>query len=342
MAERPFETRTVTAQVEYRDDAEGPTIIGHAATFNQPYQVGYFTETIHPDAFKRTLAGNPDVRLLVDHEGTPLARTKSGTLQLGTDAHGLTVRAALDMSNPKAAELVSAMKRGDIDQMSFAFRVPKGGDEWDDSMSQRTIREASLSGGDVSVVTYPANENATVALRHRESREAHAVLAHAFIDALLEGRAIDTGRLTRVLHALAAADANLDGSLAAVADMLGVTNPDEAQDAHADPKGIRAAMATADINDLPDSDFAYIEPGGEKDSEGKTTPRSLRHFPIHDAAHVRNALARASQSPFGAKAMPKIKAAAAKFGIDVSEQNSAGIDLEVARYLVEQARKKRA
>jgi len=77
----------------------------------------------------------------------------------------------------------------------------------------------------------------------------------------------------------------------------------------------RAAMATADINDLPDSAFAYIEDGGDKDEQGKTTPRSKRHFPIHDAAHVRNALARAPQSPFGDKAMPAIQAAAKKLGI---------------------------
>jgi len=80
-----------------------------------------------------------------------------------------------------------------------------------------------------------------------------------------------------------------------------------------------AQMTTASINDLPDSKFAYIEPGGKKDAAGRTMPRSLRHFPIHDAAHVRNALARAPQSPFGAKAMPKIKAAARKFGIDVAD-----------------------
>ena len=87
----------------------------------------------------------------------------------------------------------------------------------------------------------------------------------------------------------------------------------------------RAPMATASVNDLPDSAFAYIEPGGSKDSSGKTTPRSLRHFPIHDAAHVRNALARASQSPFGAKAMPKIRAAAKKFGIHMSDsENGSG------------------
>lgn len=81
----------------------------------------------------------------------------------------------------------------------------------------------------------------------------------------------------------------------------------------------RAEMSAAAINDLPDSAFAYIEPGGKKDDQGKTVPRSKRHFPIHDAAHVRNALARAPQSPFGEKAMPKIKAAARKFGIEVSD-----------------------
>jgi hypothetical protein len=79
----------------------------------------------------------------------------------------------------------------------------------------------------------------------------------------------------------------------------------------------RAELTAKSINDLPDSAFAYIEPGGSKDEQGKTVPRSKRHFPIHDAAHVRNALARAPQSPFGAKAMPKIRAAAKKFGIDV-------------------------
>lgn len=82
-------------------------------------------------------------------------------------------------------------------------------------------------------------------------------------------------------------------------------------------------MTRKSINDLPDSDFAYIESGGKKDKEGKTVPRSLRHFPIHDAAHVRNALARLPQSklPEAAKkaALTKIKKAAKKFGIEVSE-----------------------
>ncbi len=77
--------------------------------------------------------------------------------------------------------------------------------------------------------------------------------------------------------------------------------------------------SSAAINDLPDSAFAYIEPGGKKDESGKTVPRSKRHFPIHDASHVRNALARANQSPFGKKALPKIIAAAKKYGIKISQ-----------------------
>jgi len=83
-----------------------------------------------------------------------------------------------------------------------------------------------------------------------------------------------------------------------------------------------AEMTAAAINDLPDSAFAYIEPGGEKDDQGKTVPRSKRHFPIHDAAHVRNALARAPQSPFGDKAMSKIRAAAKKFGIGMGDDDA--------------------
>ncbi len=85
-----------------------------------------------------------------------------------------------------------------------------------------------------------------------------------------------------------------------------------------------AVVSTADQNDLSDDQFAYIEPGGTKDASGKTVPRSLRHFPIHDAAHVRNALSRAPQSPFGDKAMPAIKAAAKKFGIDVGGDSAGG------------------
>jgi len=89
-----------------------------------------------------------------------------------------------------------------------------------------------------------------------------------------------------------------------------------------------AEMSSAAVNDLPDSSFAYIEPGGTKDSDGKTIPRSKRHFPVHDETHTRNALSRMSQSPFGPKAKPKIMAAARKFGINVQDEHSVSSDEE--------------
>jgi phage I-like protein/cation transport regulator ChaB len=88
------------------------------------------------------------------------------------------------------------------------------------------------------------------------------------------------------------------------------------------------------INDLPDSAFAYIEPGGEKDEEGKTKPRALRHFPYKDKdgkvdlPHLRNALARAPQSPFGKKALPKLKAAAKKAGVGETKKGGE-IDVDI-------------
>jgi hypothetical protein len=76
----------------------------------------------------------------------------------------------------------------------------------------------------------------------------------------------------------------------------------------------KAVWTAAQVNDLPDSAFLFISPGGKKDAGGKTTPRSLRHFPVRgpdgklDGPHLRNALARIPQAKIPAPA----KAAATK------------------------------
>lgn len=67
----------------------------------------------------------------------------------------------------------------------------------------------------------------------------------------------------------------------------------------------KEAWDVAYVNDLPDSAFLYIEPGGKKDEDGKTVPRNLRHFPYRDASgkidlpHLRNAIARLAQPATG-------------------------------------------
>lgn len=71
-------------------------------------------------------------------------------------------------------------------------------------------------------------------------------------------------------------------------------------------------LEAEDRNKIPESKFAYVDKqGGE-------------HLPIHDASHVRNAMARFNQTAFESKtakekARKKILAAAEKFDVEVSE-----------------------
>lgn len=162
-----IERRIGATVLEVRDDdADGITLTGYASTFDDPYSMGWYTETVDRNAFKRTLGRSPDVRLLVNHADLPLARTASGTLMLDTDSKGLRVQTSLDPSDPDVARLTPKLKRGDLNQMSFAFRVfDEDGDSWSKDMSSRTLRSLDLDDGDVSVVTYPANPNASVGLR---------------------------------------------------------------------------------------------------------------------------------------------------------------------------------
>lgn len=147
------------------DDSDDLTFTGYASMFDSPYEVndflGSYTEVIGEGAFSKTLAESDDVRLLVNHDGIPLARTKSGTLRLSQDERGLWCEADLDGSSSLVGDVRSAMTRGDLDQMSFAFRVTR--QEWDADYSHRTIREVQLF--DVSVVTYPANPATTASMR---------------------------------------------------------------------------------------------------------------------------------------------------------------------------------
>jgi HK97 family phage prohead protease len=156
------ERRSVAySTLEVRAVADGTKVVGYAAIFDSPSEPMPFTEFVRRGAFTKTLNDGADVRLLIDHEGVPLARTKSGTLALIEDERGLRVEADLDPMNPDAARIISAMRRGDLSQMSFAFRTIK--DAWNSDRSVRELREVQLF--DVSIVTFPAYEETVAELR---------------------------------------------------------------------------------------------------------------------------------------------------------------------------------
>lgn len=159
------ETRALNAPVELRQEDGGPVrVSGYAAVFNEETNIaGMFTETIMPGAFTAAIERGDDVVFLVNHDGLPLARTRSGTLRLTQDERGLYIESELDPNDPDVRSIVPKMKRGDLDKMSFAF-VPTR-QSWDDTgdIPKRMIEDVELF--DVAIVTTPAYNGTEIGLR---------------------------------------------------------------------------------------------------------------------------------------------------------------------------------
>jgi uncharacterized protein len=160
--------------IEVRENDTGEIrVSGYAAVFGEETNIGgMFTETIARGAFAAAI-GRDDVVFLINHDGLPLARTRSGTLKLSEDDRGLYMEAMLDQSDPDVRSIVPKMKRGDLDKMSFAFMPIR--QAWDESgaIPRRTIQEARLF--DVSIVTTPAYEGTEIGLRSLQQHRAKQI-----------------------------------------------------------------------------------------------------------------------------------------------------------------------
>ena len=163
----PIERRIhATSELRFEDDTDNSKIIGYAAVFNSLSEDMWgMREQVAPGAFTKTIKED-DVRALMNHDPNyVLARNKSGTLALSEDNKGLRVNI-----NPPdtqwAKDLKISIKRGDVNQMSFAFRTVQ--DKWDyrdPNEVLRTLIEVTLY--DVSVVTYPAYPETSVQVRSK-------------------------------------------------------------------------------------------------------------------------------------------------------------------------------
>ena len=155
--------RAPMATLELREQDGGLNLSGIASVTDRGYDMGFYQETVKRGAFTKTLSEMPDVQLLIGHEGLPLARTTSGTLQLRETHDGLSVDAQLDPNDPDVQRLAPKMQRGDVNEMSFAFRVVR--QTWDENYENREISEVSINRGDGSVVGYGANPFTAASLR---------------------------------------------------------------------------------------------------------------------------------------------------------------------------------
>lgn len=155
-------------------DIVGEKILeGHAAVFNQTTNIGgAFNEVIRRGAFDG--CDMSDVALFVNHDTSkiPLARTTSGTLSVSIDEIGLKIRAKLDVEkNSDAMALYSAVERGDVKGMSFAFVVADDGDEWlnlETEMPTRIIHKIARLI-EVSSANYPAYVSTDIQARAKQT-----------------------------------------------------------------------------------------------------------------------------------------------------------------------------
>lgn len=164
---------TFLAPPEIRESDQGDgsyTFIGHAAVWNRlSVDLGGFRERILRGAFTAVLDDPAlDVCLVADHglgALTTVASIRGKTLELSEDAKGLRVYASVAPTSV-GADLKILMRRGDVQGMSFGFRVADGGDTWAEENGEvvRTIRSMRALI-DVSIVSFPAYPQTDVSVR---------------------------------------------------------------------------------------------------------------------------------------------------------------------------------
>jgi HK97 family phage prohead protease len=166
---RLAESRSFPTQFELRagTTAKRMTLTGYASTTEQPYKMydmfGEYSEVVRAGAFSKTLDNKADVAFLANHGGMTLARTKNGTLTLSEDSTGLLSVADLNTERQDVRDLLTAVEDGDIDEMSFAFRVDQ--QLWSPDYDERSMIELNLDRGDVSAVNYGANPTTSIGVQ---------------------------------------------------------------------------------------------------------------------------------------------------------------------------------
>lgn len=165
------ELRICELRAEATAEAESLILEGMPIVYNQPTTIndpaGEFIEIIRPGALDD--ADLEDSRLLYNHDlsKVPLARTPK-TMQFIKDPAGLKIVATLP-DTQEARSVHTAVKRGDLSGMSFAFKVPDGGDRYDHKTKTREILKISKIY-EVSVVPFPAYPQTSIEARAVMSR----------------------------------------------------------------------------------------------------------------------------------------------------------------------------
>ena len=164
------QVRAALTQFEAREEENRPHITGYFSVFDGVYEIGPgMTESVDRHAFDNTVGG--DIRALINHNSDMvLGRTKAHTLELRIDEHGLWGDILINPNDQDAMNLYERVRRGDVDQCSFGFRIiHEETDFREDGSIHWRITEVELF--EVSVCTFPAYEDTNVSAREAQRRE---------------------------------------------------------------------------------------------------------------------------------------------------------------------------
>lgn len=183
---RTLGTIALRAEGDGEDAAKKKKLTGYAALFNvKSQELWGFKEVILPGAFDRALREAHDVRALLNHDPNfILGRTTAKTLDLAVDTKGLKVE--IDPPDTTVGrDTVASVERGDLTQMSFAFRTLT--DDWRMQDGEMIRELIDLELLDVSVVAYPAYEETGVQVSQRALDRAKAARQDASAAPIVEG-----------------------------------------------------------------------------------------------------------------------------------------------------------
>lgn len=216
-------TRGFLTDLEIRSGGDGRTVHGIVVPYGQVASVSdggpSYKEAFRQGAFTKSIAdrGNRPIQLLAQHDSRQFPVGRSAEFQ--DTSEGL--RGAFRMLNTRAGNEGLEAAREGVVSFSVGFRPIKH--EMSGGVTVRT--EAALR--EVSLVTFPAYDGALVSGVRAQLDATEQALAVQLLTALSASEAA----LDPIVEALCGAEGALDAAQGVIAQLLGIPDPDAADDA---------------------------------------------------------------------------------------------------------------
>jgi HK97 family phage prohead protease len=142
-----------------KDAGEDGVFSGYGSVFLNEDDYG---DVVEPGAFKATLGLWKSKGRLPPILWQHSAKDPIGVYtSMAEDEKGLYVEGRLLVKDdPLAARAYAHLKAGSVTGLSIGYRIPKGGAEWDPKSETYRLKQLDLA--EVSLVTFPANDEAQV------------------------------------------------------------------------------------------------------------------------------------------------------------------------------------